>query len=254
MTRDVATVGEHASFKHVARVLAMRQISAVPVLDADGSLVGIISEADLLHKQAAKHPARTRGLSNRRQRQACAKAAGDRAAELMSVPVMTVGPDATLDEAAKMIDGYEVKQLPVVNDDGQLIGMVGPADLLTTFLRPDRQILDEIRGDVLLRGLWIDPDSLEVTVHNGVVRLGSRVDTKSLIPIVERLTRSVQGVTGVINLLTFDYDDAWISFPSDVWVDRPVTVRRRQRWYRRPPLPHGRTRHRSRNRDPEHVT
>lgn len=134
MTRDVAAVGEHASFKHVAQLLATRQISAVPVLAADGGVIGIISEADLLHKTAAKpHLARTRLLRNRRRRRACAVAAAERAAELMSVPVITVGPDTTLDEAAKTIDGYGVTQLPVVNDDGKLVGMVSTTDLLTTF-------------------------------------------------------------------------------------------------------------------------
>ena len=92
---------------------------------------------------------------------------------------------------------------------------------------PDAEILNEIRNDVLRNHLWIDSDSLQVTVHNGIVTLDGQVDRKSLVPIVDRAVRRVTGVISVDNHLAFGHDDSWVEFPSEVWADRPATVRRR---------------------------
>ena len=87
--------------------------------------------------------------------------------------------------------------------------------------------LHEIRNDVLRNHLWIDSDSLQVTVHNGIVTLEGQVDRKSLVPIVDRAVRRLTGVISVDNHLAFGHDDSWVEFPSEVWADRPPTVRRR---------------------------
>jgi osmotically-inducible protein OsmY len=101
----------------------------------------------------------------------------------------------------------EVKRLPVVTAEGRLVGIVSRADLLRVFLRDDAAIAKEIREDVIRRTLWIDPDTIRVVVRDGVVSLQGQVERRSLLPIVERLVTSVEGVVGVNDRLSYAADD-----------------------------------------------
>ena len=102
MTREVVTVDEETPFKEITQLLADCHISALPVLDSDGRVVGVVSEADLLLKEEfPEGPAGGRLFQGRRQRTTRAKAAGDTAVELMTAPAITVGPDASVAEAAQ---------------------------------------------------------------------------------------------------------------------------------------------------------
>jgi CBS-domain-containing membrane protein len=228
MTQDVVTVDEHASFKDVATLITENRVSAVPVLDREGRVLGIVSEADLLLKEEfPEGPASRRLFQGRRQRIDRAKAAGDTAAELMTAPAVTVGPDASVAEAARLLDRHGIKRLPVVDPAGPLLGIVSRADLLKVFLRSDADIATEVRLNVLMLAMWIVPDTVVVDVHDGVVTLTGQLERRSLIPITVSLVRGLDGVVDVVDRLTFEVDDIPIMVPSDLLYDRASTARRR---------------------------
>jgi CBS domain-containing protein len=221
MTTDVATVGEGAPFKHIVRVLAERRISAVPVLDAARRVVGVVPETDLLHKEEfPEGPRGPRLLDDHRRRTARAKAAGDTAAELMTAPAVTVGPEATVAEAAKLLQRHRIKRLPVVDDAGRLVGIASRSDLLKVFLRSDEDVRREIREGVLRHAMWVDPDSIGVEVRDGVVALSGPLELRSLIPIAVRLVHGVDGVVDVVDRLWFQVDDTRDRSRATFWVDR----------------------------------
>lgn len=206
MTTDVAVVRSHTPFKEIARVLAEREISALPVLDEDGRLVGLVSEADLLPKE--EHPSPPRRLvASARTRQRAEKAAGDTAQALMTSPVATASPDMTVTEAARRMDHLHVKRLVVVDESGNLAGIVSRRDLLKVFLRSDDDIREEIRREVFARLLWADPTRVDIDVRDGVVVLSGVVEQRSSIAVAVRLTRGVDGVVDVVDHLTYVIDD-----------------------------------------------
>ncbi len=133
----------------------MRQgrVSACPVLDGAGCVIGVVSEADLLLKMVGLEPFTGPGRSLRAsgRRGERAKAAGVTAAGLMSTPPVTISPDASVAEAAKLMYERGVKRLAVVDDDGQLAGMVSRVDVLSVFARADGQIRSAhpLSGDAL---------------------------------------------------------------------------------------------------------
>lgn len=206
MTTDVITVQRDAPFKEVARLLDEHSVSAVPVLDTDGRLVGIVSEADLLPKEYRDRPGRLARLMHRHE---LVKAEGDVAGDLMSSPAVTIGPDSSLADAAKLMMHERVKRLPVVSDSGDLIGIVSRADLVEAFLRPDEAIAREIDHEITSRVLLTEPSStVDVTVDDGVVTLRGHLDRSTSVEIAEKLARSVDGVIGVKNELHFRWDDS----------------------------------------------
>jgi CBS-domain-containing membrane protein len=196
MTQEVVTVNEHASFKDVAMLIAERRVSAVPVLDQEGRVLGIVSEADLVLKEEyPEGPPERRLFQGRRRRIAQAKAAGDTAAELMTAPAVTIGPDASVAEAARLLHRHGIKRLPVVDPAGPLLGIVSRADLLKVFLRSDPDIAREIRQQVLMRAMWMNPDTVAIDVRDGVVTLTGQLERRSLIPITVSLVRGLDGVS-----------------------------------------------------------
>jgi len=228
MTPQVLTVDEQAPFKEIVALMDECRISALPVLDEKGRVVGIVSEADLLLKEEfPEGPAGGRLLQGRRQREERAKAAGDTAVELMTAPAVTIGPDATVTEAARLLHRHGIKRLPVVDPAGPLLGIVSRADLLKVFLRPDAEIAQAIRQEVLLRGMWVNPDTVVAEVRDGVVTLTGRLERRSLIPIAVSLVHGIDGVVGVVDRLTFELDDSPIMVPSDLLISRAPGVRRR---------------------------
>jgi CBS-domain-containing membrane protein len=208
MTREVVTVNEQTPFSELVRLMAVHRISALPVVNDGGGVVGIVSEADLLHKEQYQDSTDTQGwLARRRHRVARAKAAGRTAAEVMSAPVITVGPEVSVPMAAKLLARHGIKRLPVVDGQRRLVGIVSRADLLRLFLRDDQAIRREIVDDVLMRAMWIDPTTVAVVVQDGIVTLTGQLERKSMIPAVVRLTRTVPGVVEVIDRLSYQWDD-----------------------------------------------
>jgi CBS-domain-containing membrane protein len=228
MTREVVTVGERTPFKQIAGTMAERRVSALPVLDDEGRVAGIVSEADLLLKEEFPDgPAGGHLFQGRRQRMERAKAAGDTAAELMTAPAVTVGPDATVAEAARLLHRHGIKRMPVVDPAGPLLGIVSRNDLLKVFLRSDAEIAQEVRQEVLVRAMWVNPDTVTIKVRDGVVTLTGQLERRSLIPITVNLVHGLDGVVDVVDRLSFEVDDSPIMVPSDLLIDRAPGVRRR---------------------------
>jgi CBS-domain-containing membrane protein len=207
MTRTVVVVNDSAPFKDVVRRMREFRVSALPVVDDDARLVGIVSEADLILKEDPELDDVAHLFETRRRRSDRQKAAGLVVRELMSTPVVSVGPGATLGEAARLMHRKGVKRLPVVDEAGGILGILSRGDLLKVFLREDADIEAEVREDVIRRTLWIDPDTIQVGVHDGVVMLEGQLERRSLIPVVERLVMAVEGVVGIDEHLSFLLDD-----------------------------------------------
>ncbi|TDU83830.1 CBS domain protein [Kribbella voronezhensis] len=208
MTTDVVTVPEHAGFKVVAETLAEHHISAVPVIGSAGTVVGVVSETDLLRKEEFQRAAEAPWVSRWWQRRRRAKAAAVTAGELMTRPAVTVVRDSTIDEAARLMAARDITRLVVTDADGYFLdGIVTRSDLLSAYVATDREILRRVRLDVLQHALWDDPFGVEVSVSDGVVTLAGELDNRSLVPIAEKLTREVDGVVDVRNNLTWAFDD-----------------------------------------------
>ena len=220
MTRDVACAHEDTRYKDLVKLLASRGVSALPVVDSRGRVLGVVSEADLLPGQ--EQPARpvARVLSARRRWRGRAKAEATVAAELMTRPAVAVDPLATVTEAARRMHGAGVKRLPVVDGAGRLAGIVSRVDLLRSFLRPDEELRQEIVEDVIFGDLRKAPDRFSVAVQDGVVTLQGSCERRSLIPTVVRAVAAVDGVVRVVNRLGYDFDD--VSSPRPDVRARPM--------------------------------
>jgi CBS-domain-containing membrane protein len=210
MTRDVATIDSDTGFKEIVSVLERWQVSALPVVDADRRLIGIVSEADLLHAQVDRAEGAHPRPGLRRRAAGRSKARGHTARELMTSPVVTVEPGSGTLGAARLMDRHHVKRLPVVDRSGTLVGIVSRCDLLRTFLRPDEAIRAEIESAVLREAMWLEPGVITVRVRDAVVHLSGEVDNRSLIAIVARLCGAVDGVESVTHDLTYAFDDAHV--------------------------------------------
>lgn len=208
MTSSVITVTPTTPYKDIVSLLTEHRISAVPVIDADRRVLGVVSEADLVYKLEFASPVPDAPLFERkRARMARQRAAGTTAQGLMTSPAVTVLDAESIIAAARRMDTERVKRLPVVNELGRLTGILSRADVLRTYLRLDAEIASEIRHQVLQRTLWQQPDAIDVAVKNGVVTLAGGLDRRSTIPLVVRLVAGVPGVVSVIDHLSYHYDD-----------------------------------------------
>ncbi|MDC0765361.1 CBS domain-containing protein [Streptomyces sp. HD] len=196
MTLPVVAVGRGARFKEIVRTMRQWDVSAVPVLEGDGRVVGVVSEADLLPKEEFRD--RVLGRSEQiRRLPDLGKAEGVTADELMSTPAVTVHADVTLARAARIMAVKHLKRLPVVDDEDRLQGIVSRADLLKVFLRSDEDIAEEVRRTVVSYLFPALTHTIHVSVHDGIVALRGQVHDTSLAWVAERLVRSVEGVVGV---------------------------------------------------------
>lgn len=216
MTTDVVRAAYDTPFKEVARLLADHRISGLPVVDDDEKVIGVISETDLMARQAEApdpyaRPRRLRfpPLTHRARRQAARARAHD-AGRLMSEPPVTVHAEDTVVEAARTMARHRVERLPVVDEEERLVGIVTRRDLLHVFLRPDDEIRDIVIREVLERTLWLAPHSIDVAVDRGLVTLSGHMERKSETEIAVSMTRQVDGVVGVVDKLTWRLDDAHI--------------------------------------------
>ncbi|MGW5718571.1 CBS domain-containing protein [Amycolatopsis sp. NPDC003865] len=205
MTTDVATVGPDTPFKAVAVLLASWNISGAPVVDDDGLVLGVVSQGDLLEREAPH------GLLQPGARQAKRKAGAAFVADLMTSPAITVRAEDDVTVAAKLLEQHHFHRLPVVDGEGKLAGVVSRSDLLRVFLRTDREIRDEVRDEVLLRDMALDPSALYVAVHNGIVTLNGTVERESMVPVITALVRRVDGVVEVRQNLKGHFDDRGVS-------------------------------------------
>lgn len=211
MTREVAVVTPEAPLKEVALLMAERRISGVPVVDASGQLLGVVSEADLLLKHRPNRPRAELGLlgwvfGDAPPPTELRKRGATTAAQAMTAPAMTTEPQASLREAATVMLDRGVNRLPVVKD-GRLVGIVSRADLVRAYLRADEESLRLAREHVLRDVMWLDPDEFEIEVSNGVLRISGVVDRRSDATIVRKLLGLVEGVERVVDELRWELDD-----------------------------------------------
>jgi CBS domain-containing protein len=208
MTAEVVTARPSSPFRELVRLLERHRISALPVTDDAGRLVGIVSEADLLVKQGYPHGAEDASMVDAvRHHRRLAKAAGACAAEVMAAPVITVPLGTPVATAARLMVRMGVKRLPVVDARGRLAGIVTRSDLLKVFLRPDPAIRWEVEHDVVCGRLGIAAGEVQVAVRDGVVGLRGEVESRSQVAALVRQVQAVEGVVAVNAQLTWRVDD-----------------------------------------------
>ena len=207
MTTPVVTAEPTTPFKEIVARLAQHKISAVPVVDPDQRVLGMVSEADLLLKEEFPEPDKPIPLFwTRRARLDRAKAAAAVARDLMTVAVASIAPEATAAEAARRMHTAGVRRLPVVERD-RLVGIVSRADLLKVFDRSDADIRREIIQDVIVGEFMMAPSRFFLHVRDGVVVLQGRVERRNLLHYLVRAVQGVEGVVRVEDRLTYDLDD-----------------------------------------------
>ena len=208
MTPDPVAVGPETPLKDVAAILIEHGISGVPVIGERLEVLGVVSEADIIAKEAGPDPRDRRLiawlLGGRYVDQQ--KIAARTAAEAMESPAITVGASETVSAAACLLTEHEIKRLPVVDEGGALIGIVTRTDLVRAFARSDEEIEREIR-EILLETLWLEEPGLHLRVERGEVRLSGKMRRRSDAELLARLARHVPGVVGVHSTLRWAWDD-----------------------------------------------
>ncbi|MCX5554689.1 CBS domain-containing protein [Streptomyces sp. NBC_00038] len=214
MVADVVTARYETPFKDVARLLGEHRVSGLPVVDKDGKVMGVISETDLMVRQAEtsepygpKRHFRFAELTRGARRQA-AKAHARTAGQLMTEPPVTVHADDTVAEAARTMALHHVERLPVVDEEARLVGIVTRGDLLQVFLRTDDEIQADVVKGVVVDSLWLAPQTIGVDVHDGVVTLNGQLERLSEKHVALRMTSQLDGVVGVVDQLSYRIDDS----------------------------------------------
>src|ERR1700760_2610831 len=202
MATGVVTVLPDTPYREIAALFREHRVSGFPVTAADGTVIGVVSESDLLALAAGRH--------HRGHRADGQATAGD----LMTSPAVTISPDDLVQTAAGVMHSRRLQRLPVVDRDRRLVGIVSRSDVLSVFRRSDADIRREITQDVIADGFFTDPARLIVTVHNGIVTLegepGSAVRGAGIAGQVEHL----EGVVAVRDRFVYPARSA-PSFPSD---------------------------------------
>ena len=219
MTTRVIWVKKDATFREMAVALRENRVSAFPVVDDDRKVIGVVSEADLLTKEALDdEPGVLAGILHRRDQ---AKARGVTAGDLMTATAVTVRPEDTVEHAAKLMYDRAVKRLPVTDESGRLVGIISRADVLSVFDRTDAAIGHEITRDVLLGEFMVDLLAFQVTVMDGIVTLVGRPETTETGHQIVRRVRHVPGVVAVRDRLNYPPPerlgryDVLANFPMD---------------------------------------
>ncbi len=200
MTTKVIAVKRNADFKEIARVLRDYRVSACPVINSSGRVIGVVSEADLMYK-VADCDLPTGLIRLRWKLGEESKMTAVTAGELMTAPAVTIRADAPIQRAARVMRDRRLKRLPVVGSRGELIGIVSRVDLLAVYDRPDADIFAEVIA-VAAGEFDVRPMDLDVTVSAGVVTLaGAVASQRTALELVARL-RHVEGVVAVRDRLT----------------------------------------------------
>jgi CBS domain-containing protein len=191
MTTDVVAVGPGASIRDAARMMFRYRVSGVPVVDIDDHVLGIITEGDFLAMEIERQETGS---------------VPSTVSEVMSKSVKTIPPEMDVTGAARFMQAQDVKRL-VVASDGKMVGIISRFDIVSAFTRPDDLIEDEIREDLVRRVLFVDPETIDVSVLNGVVTFVGSIGTRTEARLVEELARRLDGVVDVANELTWRIDD-----------------------------------------------
>jgi CBS domain-containing protein len=218
MTSRVIWVKRDTPFTAIAAALREHRVSAFPVLDDQGRVIGVVSESDLLAKLALGIDDETHGVTGILGGHQLEKAHASTAEELMTSPACLASPDDTVEHAAQIMYKRKVKRLPVVDADNRLAGIVSRADVLAAYDRPDAEIGEEVRNDIAVCESLADAGRFGVSVTDGVVTLTGRPRTRQQGHDIIRRARHVHGVVAVRDRL--DYPSAGPGF--DVLASFPV--------------------------------
>ena len=194
MTSDVITASPDTPIKAAARLMVRNKVSGLPVVDENTKVVGIITEADFLRLEVAREEAED-------------PKPVERVEQVMNRSVLTITPDATVTEAARIMVVNDINRLPVTDTNGRSLGIISRLDVVAAFTRPDEIIEDEIREDLLRRVLFVDPDDISVDVTNGVVTFSGEIGTRNEARLLAELARRLDGVIKVATDLTWRLDD-----------------------------------------------
>ena len=209
MTTPVLSIGPEASLKDVAEIFVERGISGLPVCDVENHVVGVISEGDILYKEHDPSTGRKGGplawlIDGNTP--AVIKSRALTVREAMTSPALTVTPWSSVSEAARLMTERGINRLPVVRND-ELVGIVTRTDLVRAFTRSDGEIERELRDEVLERTLWLEPDTVELEVKRGAVKVAGMLQTRSDATLLERMVARIPGVVSVTSELTWNVDD-----------------------------------------------
>ena len=197
MTTDVVAVRSDASYRDMASMLRAHRVSGFPVIDDQGIVVGVVSEADLLSEQAQEG---RHGWLPRRKHLADHELT---ASDLMTRSVVTTSPHELVSSVARLMSSRKLRRLPVVDGQGRLVGIVSRSDVLSVFSRPDEEIRREITEDVIADGFFTDPDRFTITVKDGIVMLAGSPGSVILGNNIVDQVRHVEGVVAVRDLFTY---------------------------------------------------
>jgi CBS-domain-containing membrane protein len=211
MVSNVITVRPDTPVSDIAAILLKHRISAVPVLNSDGSLAGIVSEADLLHRVETgterPHPWWRDFLDEKAAlAREFLKSHAVRAADVMTRHVVTAAPDMPLDELTSLLDKHRIKRVPIIRN-GRLVGIVSRADLIQALMtsragaRPAQEVDDSTLRDRVVNELktklWASASRINVVVQDGTVELWGGVesnDEKRALRVAAELTPGVRAV------------------------------------------------------------
>jgi CBS domain-containing protein len=197
MTTEVLTVKPDTSLKQVAELLSRCGISGLPVVDAEGQVLGVVSEADIILKERRRRqPGFWRRMLDREE-PLSAKATARTAGEAMTSPAVTITGDRRVDAAAALMLDRQVNRLPVLDRAGKLAGIVSRADLVRAFVHTDDELAREIREEVLVHELWLNPEDFRVTVERGEVTVDAPTQTQAERELLARRVGLVPGVVAV---------------------------------------------------------
>jgi CBS domain-containing protein len=210
MTRQVVTIGLDTPVPEIAQCLIAHRISGVPVVDAEGRVVGIVTEGDLCRRVelgTQKHQDRWVGLFNRNAALATdyVHAFGRKAQDVMTRKMVLVAPDLPISEIADVFETYRIKRVPVV-EDGRLVGIVSRANLiqaLATFqpaaapTTPNDRQIREILMQTYASQPWGKRAQINVFVTGGVAHLWGLLDTAAARDALRVAAETTPGVTRV---------------------------------------------------------
>jgi CBS domain-containing protein len=202
MSTGVVTVRPDTPYRVIAAMFREHRVSGFPVTAADGTVIGVVSESDLLALAAGRH---------HRGRRAAGQAT---AADLMTRPAVTISPGDLVQTAARVMHSHRLQRLPVVDRDRRLVGIVSRSDVLSVFRRSDEEIRREITQDVIADGFFTDPERFTVAVHNGIVTLEGEPGSAVLGAGIAGQVEHLEGVIAVRDRFVYPARSA-PSFPSD---------------------------------------
>jgi CBS domain-containing protein len=205
MSTHVIAVRQSAPYKEVAAMLRDRRVSAFPVIDDDNKVIGVVSESDLLTKEAFEGTA-PRTLESLTRSSLRSQVNAVTAADLMTRPPVTISPDEPVTHAARLMYNRRVKRLPVTGGDGSLLGIVSRADVLSVYSRPDAEIQREVTKDLILGTFLCDPGRFIVTVKDGIVTIEGTPETSVVGHDIIDAIRHTEGVVAVRDRLSYPKD------------------------------------------------